>query len=201
MRVTEFEQRTEGWFQARLGCPSASSFHRLITSTGKPAATAMAYIDELVAERITGKQASVYVSEAMQRGTDLEPLAKEVYELVSGESVFDIGFCKHDDLEAGCSPDGLVGDNGLLEIKCPMAHTMVGYLRAGNKLPSKYKAQVQGQMWITDRDSCDFLCYHPDMTLLLVRVERDQEFIDKLAEQVEMACALIEKSAQDFMAG
>jgi putative phage-type endonuclease len=200
MRVTEFEQRTEGWFQARLGKPSASSFHKLITPTGKPSASAMSYVDELVAERITGKQANVFVSEAMQRGTDLEPLAKEVYELISGESVFDIGFCLHDDLEAGCSPDGLVGDHGLLEIKCPMGNTMVSYLRAGNVLPSTYIPQVQGQMWITNRDSCDFLCYHPDMTLLLVRVERDQEFIDKLAEQVEMACALIEKSAQDFMA-
>jgi len=137
----------------------------------------------------------------MQRGTDLEPLAKEVYELVSGESVFDIGFCKHDDLEAGCSPDGLVGDNGLLEIKCPMAHTMVGYLRAGNKLPSKYKAQVQGQMWVTHREWCDFMAYHPDMTLLLVRVERDQEFIDKLESEVIKACETIEKSTHDFMAG
>jgi predicted phage-related endonuclease len=203
MRVTEHEQRTEGWFQARLGKPSASSFHKLITPTGKPSASAMSYVDELVAERITGKQANVFVSDAMQRGTDLEPLAKEVYELISGESVFDIGFCLHDDLEAGCSPDGLVGDNGLLEIKCPMAHTMVGYLRAGNVLPSKYIPQVQGQMWITgeEKEWCDFLAYHPDMTLLMVRVERDQEFIDKLAEQVKMACALIEKSAQDFMAG
>jgi hypothetical protein len=66
MRVTEFEQRTEGWFQARLGKPSASSFHKLITPTGKPSASAMSYVDELVAERITGKQANVFVSEAMQ---------------------------------------------------------------------------------------------------------------------------------------
>jgi putative phage-type endonuclease len=201
MRVTEFEQRTEGWFQARLGKPSASSFHKLITPTGKPSASAMSYVDELVAERITGKQANVFVSEAMQRGTDLEPLAKEVYELISGESVFDIGFCLHDDLEAGCSPDGLVGDHGLLEIKCPMGNTMVSYLRAGNVLPSTYIPQVQGQMWVTDREWCDFMAYHPDMTVLLVRVERDQEFIDKLVEQVEMACALSEKLVKDFMAG
>ena len=200
MRVTEHEQRTEGWFQARLGCPSASSFHKLITPTGKPSASAMSYVDELVAERITGKQADVFTSPAMHRGTDLEPLAKEVYELISGESVFDIGFCLHDEIEAGASPDGLVGDHGLLEIKCPMAHTMVGYLRAGNVLPSKYIPQVQGQLLITGREWCDFMAYHPDMTVLLVRVERDQGFIDNLQQQIKMACALIEKSTQDFMA-
>jgi putative phage-type endonuclease len=201
MRVTEHEQRTEGWFQARLGKPSASSFHKLITPTGKPSASAMSYVDELVAERITGKQANIFVSEAMQRGTDLEPLAVEVYELINDCKVFDIGFCLHDELEAGASPDGLVGDDGLLEIKCPVGNTMVSYLRAGNVLPSKYIPQVQGQLWITDREWCDFMAYHPDMTVLLVRVERDQEFIDKLAEQVEMACALSEKLVKDFMAG
>jgi|TARA_R110000765_G_C18870374_1_gene601001 predicted phage-related endonuclease len=203
MRVTEFEQRTEGWFQARLGKPSASSFHKLITPTGKPSASAMSYVDELVAEKITGKQANVFVSEAMQRGADMEPEAMKTYKLIrDSDDVYDIGFCLHDTMEAGASPDALVGNHGLLEIKCPMAHTMVGYLRAGNVLPSKYIPQVQGQMWITgeEKEWCDFLCYHPDMKLLLVRVERDQEYIDKLAEQVEMACALIEKSAQEFLA-
>tara|TARA_R110000772_G_scaffold48018_2_gene109507 strand:- start:650 stop:1255 length:606 start_codon:yes stop_codon:yes gene_type:complete len=200
MRVTEFEQRTEGWFHARLGRPSASSFHKLITPTGKPAASADSYINDLIAEKITGRQASVFVNDAMQRGTDLEPLAKEVYELVADENVFDIGFCLHDTIEAGASPDGLVGDDGLLEIKCPMGNTMVSYLRAGNKLPSKYIPQVQGQLWITDRDWCDFLAYHPDMTILLVRVERSASYIEKLEAEVSRACDTIEKSTKQFMA-
>ncbi len=201
MRVTEHEQRTEGWFQARLGCPSASSFNKLITSTGRPAATANTYINELIAEKVTGKQASTFVSEAMQRGIDLEPLAVEVYELVSGEKVSEIGFCKHDTLEAGASPDGLLSaGDGVLEIKCPMANTMVSYLRDGNKLPSKYVAQVQGQMWITGAKWADFLAYHPDFTLLLVRVERDDDFIAKLEVEVTKAYEIIEKSAKDLMA-
>ena len=200
MRVTEHEQRTEGWFQARLGKPSASSFHKLITPTGKPAASADSYINDLIAERITGRQASVFVSDAMQRGTDLEPLAVEVYELINDCKVFDIGFCLHDEIEAGASPDGLVGDVGLLEIKCPLGNTMVSYLRAGNVLPSKYIPQVQGQLWITDREWCDFMAYHPDMTVLLVRVERDQEYIDKLEAEVIKACETIQKSTKDFMA-
>ena len=200
MRVTEHEQRTEGWFQARLGKPSASSYHKLITPTGKPAASADSYINDLIAERITGRQASVFVSDAMQRGTDLEPLAVEVYELINDCKVFDIGFCLHDEIEAGASPDGLVGDVGLLEIKCPLGNAMVSYLRAGNVLPSKYIPQVQGQLWITGREWCDFMAYHPDMTVLLVRVERDQEYIDKLETEVIKACETIQKSTKDFMA-
>jgi len=200
VRVTEYEQRTEGWYQARLGCPSASGFHKLITPTGKPSSSADSYIDALIAERITGRETVVFVTEAMQRGTELEPIGKAVYELINDCSVFDIGFCLHDDMDAGASPDGLVGDYGLLEIKCPMGHTMVSYLRAGNVLPSKYIPQVQGQLWITGREWCDFVAYHPDMTILLVRVERDQKYIDKLEAEVTKACEIISESTKKFMA-
>jgi len=81
-----------------------------------------------------------------------------------------------------------------------MGHTMVSYLRAGNVLPSKYIPQVQGQLWITGREWCDFVAYHPDMTILLVRVERDQKYIDKLEAEVTKACEIISESTKKFMA-
>ena len=199
MRVSEHEQRTEGWFAERLGKPTASNFHRIITPTGKSAAGADTYINELVAELITGKSVPVPVTEAMQRGTDLEPEARDVYKLITGQDVFEIGLCLHDDLDCGASPDGLVGDDGLLEIKCPIASTMVGYLRDGDdKLPSKYIPQCQGQLWITGRKWLDFVAYHPDMRIVMARVERDEAYIELLEEYVAAVCKTIKKASKNF---
>lgn len=201
MRVSEFEQRTEGWFAERLGKPTASSFHRLITPTGKKCSSADNYINELVAERITGKQTSTFTSEAMQRGADMEPEARSTYELITSKKVSDIGLCLHDILDCGASPDGLIDDGkGVLEIKCPMQHTMVGYLRAGDVLPGKFIPQVQGQLWITGLEYCDFLAYHPEMKVLLAQIQRDEEYIEKLAIEVGIACLLINEKAQEFLA-
>lgn len=192
MRICVYEQGTEGWLRDRLGCPSGSSFAKLITATGKPSTSAEGYINQLIAERLMNNMASeIKVTEWMQRGTELEPEARSFYEFASGNDVDEIGFCKHDVLECGVSPDGLIGDNGLLEIKCPAPSTHVGYLR-GNKLPSTYKQQVMGQLWITEREWCDFVSYHPDMPALIVRVERDEEYISLLAAEVEKACEAIQ---------
>ena len=183
MIVLPHEQRSEGWFAARLGLPTASQFGRIITATGKKSAQFDGYANQLIAERITGEITQVTITEAMQRGTDLEPQARAWYELATGETVEEVGLCLHDHINCGASPDGLVGDHGLLEIKCPMAKTMVEYLRDG-VLPSAYVPQVQGQLWITDREWCDFLAWHPAMKPLTVKVERDEKFIEKLAELV-----------------
>ena len=199
MRVSAHEQRTEGWFAERLGKPTASSFHRIITPTGKSAAGTDSYINELVAELITGKRVEIPVTPAMQRGIDLEPKARQTYELITGQDVFEIGLCLHSDLDCGASPDGLVGNDGLLEIKCPIASTMVGYLRDGDdKLPSKYIPQCQGQLWITGRKWLDFVAYHPDMRIVMARVERDEAYIELLEEYVTAACKTIQRAAETF---
>ena len=199
MRVSAHEQRSEGWFAERLGKPTASSFHRIITPTGKSAAGTDSYINELVAELITGKRVEIPVTPAMQRGIDLEPDARQTYEFITGQDVFDIGLCLHDDLDCGASPDGLVGDDGLLEIKCPIASNMVGYLRDGDdKLPSKYIPQCQGQLWITGRKWLDFVAYHPDMRIVMARVERDEAYIELLEEYVTAACKTIQRAAETF---
>lgn len=185
MRVVECEQGSLEWLQARLGVPSASSYSKLITSAGKASAQSDVYINQLVAERITGEPSFFQVTDPMQRGMDLEPDARISYEMESGRLVEQVGFLKHDTLEAGASPDGLIGDTGGLEIKCPSPHTHVEYLRSG-RLPTKYFQQVQGCLWISGRDWWDFMSYHPKMEPLIVRVFRDEVFIKALE------CAVIE---------
>lgn len=196
MRICIYEQGTEGWLRDRLGCPSGSNFSKLITSTGKPSTSAEGYINQMIAEKLMNNMASeVKVTEWMTRGTELEPQARSFYEFASGNDVVEVGFCKADDWEYGVSPDGLVNDDGLLEIKCPAPSTHVGYLKS-NKLPSTYKQQVMGQLLVTERQYCDFMSYHPDMPALIVRVERDEPYIDLLRIELEKACEQIERDYQ-----
>ena len=197
MRIIECEQGTPEWLQARLGCPSASSYAKLITSAGKASAQSDAYINQLVAEKITGDSTFFQITDPMQRGMDLEPDARTAYEMESGNLVDQVGFLKHDTLEAGASPDGLIGENGGLEIKCPMPHTHVEYLRAG-KLPAKYFQQVQGCLWISGRDWWDFMSYHPKMEPLIVRVFRDEVFIKALECAVIDATIMIDLLTMKF---
>ena len=197
MRLIPHEQRSPEWFQARLGIPTASNFDRLITSTGKPSASADGYINQLVAERVTGAAVEVKVTEAMQRGTDLEPEARSLFEFVTDLVVTEAPLCLHDILDAGASPDAFIGDDSLLEIKCPSGHTHVEYLRDGC-LPSKYIAQVQGQLWITGKVKAHFLSYHPDFKPLMVVVPRDEMFIAKLEAEVVKATNKIGELVKEF---
>jgi len=192
MRILGYEQGSQAWLDSRLGCPSGSGFDKLVTSTGKPSTSAEGYINQLIAEKLTDRSTEVKVTEWMQRGTELEPLARNFYELASGNDVQEIGFCKHDTLECGVSPDGLIGTDGALEIKCPSPQVHVSYLR-GDKLPTKYVQQCQGVLWICEREWLDFVSYNELMPALIVRVFRDQDFIKALETEVTKACNLIEK--------
>jgi len=170
-------------------------FGKIITTQGKWSTQADAYINQLVAEKLTGEQTYVYQNEHMARGTELEPEAREMYEFIKEVEVSEVGFCLHDTLDAGCSPDGLIAEDGGLEIKCPAPATHVEYLKAG-VLPSKYKQQVMGCLWITGREWWDFVSYHPTMKTLIVRVERDEEYITALEECVTKAVDLINESVE-----
>ena len=197
MRIDQNEQGSPEWLASRLGIPSASMFAKLVTTKGIWSASADAYINQLVAERLTGEREEVFQSHHMLRGTDLEPDARDLYSLMSDAEVTEVGFCLHDTLSAGCSPDGLIGDDGGLEIKCPAPSTHVEYLRGG-VLPSKYKQQVMGCLWITGREWWDFVSYHPTMKPLIVRVERDEEYIAALEKCVTKAVNLIEENVEKF---
>lgn len=198
MRILPHEQRTEGWYAARRGVPTASSFGRLITPTGKRAASADSYIDELIAEKLTGESKFFPTTAAMQYGIATEPKAREYYEFMYDAKVIEIGLCLHDTIDAGASPDGLIeGAAGIIEIKCPQPHTMVKYWREYEKnprMPQEYKAQVQGQLWITESEFCDFLCYAENIKPLLIRVKRDEDFIKSLEEIVTDAVESINEN-------
>jgi hypothetical protein len=131
----------------------------------------------------------------MERGNELEPRARDYYELATGNTVVETGFCLNDKYNYGVSPDGLIGDNGGIEIKCPSPPVHVAYLRAG-VLPTKYKQQVQGCLLVTEREYWDFLSYHPSMPAMLVRVERDDDYIELLQAEVEKACETIQTQYQ-----
>lgn len=194
MKIINVEQRSPEWFAARLGVPSASNFGKVITPGGKKSTQVEGYLNRLVADILTGRSEQMEPNEAMQRGTELEPEARAYYELIAGR-VEEVGFCIHDD-GFGCSPDGVVGD-GLLEIKCPLAHTQVEVLRDG-VIPSIYIPQVQGQMLVMDKQWCDFLSYHPDMKPLLVRVERDAKFCALLHEVLKELVENIKINVEAF---
>lgn len=190
MIILNDEQGTEAWRLSRLGKPSASGFSKLITRTGKPSTSAANYINQLIYEKLSGEITETHTSDAMLRGTELEPLARENYELITDSTVVEVGFITDDDNGYGCSPDGLVGDGGL-EIKCPLGATMVKYLRDPQELVKAYWQQIQGCMWVTGREWWDAFAFHPSTKHVLVRVERDNEYIEKMAEQVLAAVKTI----------
>ena len=197
LRILEAEQGTQEWLDARLGRPSASQFYKLITTSGKPSASADDYISEMIAERITGEREPIFVNEWMQRGTELEPEARATYEFMHGVDVQEVGFILDDSSEFGCSPDGLINDDGGVEFKCPSPKNHIAWSRKG-VCPSKHYAQVQGCLYITGREWWDFMSYHPDMKPFVVRVERDEKFIKKLAEQISLAVEEIKSEVRNL---
>lgn len=183
------QQRTEGWYQERLGIPTASSFNKLITSTGKPSSQAQTYINQLIAEAVTGNRPEQITTPAIERGIALESEAIEWYTLLTDRTVEETGFWRHPEIDCGASPDGLVGE-GLLEVKCPINSTQVATLRK-KTVPSQYVPQIQGQMWVLNKPWVDFLSYSNELPPFLVRVTRDEPYIAKLAEEVAKASAAV----------
>jgi putative phage-type endonuclease len=179
------EQRTDDWFAARLGSATASRMNDALA--GPDTAARRNYLIQLVTERLTGQQQESFSSAAMQRGVDLEPVARMAYEAKHG-FVDKAGFYKHPTIEwFGASPDGLVGDEGLVEIKVPNSITHVDYILEG-KVPTKYKRQMLAQLSCTGRKWCDFVSFDdrlPEhLQLFVVRFEPKPEEIAKLEQGV-----------------
>ena len=177
------------WLMDRCGKVTASRFKDVLATlaNGKPAKAREDYLYEIVIERLTGQPTDHYISKPMQDGIEREPFARMRYEAESGAIVEEVGFMPHPELEGvGGSPDGLVGADGLIEIKCPTAATHLRTLLDG--MPSDHAAQIQGLLWITGRKWGDFVSYYPDLPkpldVYIKRVERDEEYIGKLAAAV-----------------
>jgi putative phage-type endonuclease len=187
--MVEIRQGTPEWFQARLGYVTASRVADVVarTKTGWGASRAN-YMAQLIAERLTGVVAESYTNAAMQWGTETEPQARAAYAFYRDADVTEVGFVLHPTIgEAGASPDGLVGDDGLVEIKCPETKTHIDTL-LGQEVPGKYVIQMQWQMACTGRKWCDFVSFDPRlpeaMSLFVKRVERDDEHIAELEREV-----------------
>lgn len=185
------EQRSEEWYQARLGKATASSFDRVMAN--KTTEMYRGYKTELIMERLYGLNAphlaDQYDNKHMAWGRDNEPLARLAYMLKTKNKVEETGFHEHKSLAAGASPDGLIGAKKGLEIKCPTTAVHLYTLRTG-KVPSKYISQVQGQMYICGFDSVDFVSFDPRLPtnaqMIIIPVKRDNSYIEILEEKLKV---------------
>lgn len=199
------EQGTPEWHAMRLGKATASRIRDIIATTKSGVSASRAgYLAELVAERLTGEAGDNYSSPAMQRGNELEPAARSVYEFQHDVTVDQVSFIDHPVIVmTGASPDGLVGTDGLVEIKCPGAAKHLSSLM-GSSIDGHYITQMQWQMACTGRAWCDFVSYNPsfphDMQLHVRRVERVDETIAQLEEKVAAFLAEVGETVANLRA-
>lgn len=192
------------WLAERAGHATASRFKDVLAKikTGE-AATRRAYRLQLVTERLTSLPVESYENAAMKWGIAQEPFARQSYEEQKGVIVEQVGFIKHPSVEwCGGSPDGLVDADGMIEIKCPYVSTVhVETLMGG--MPQEHRAQIQGNLWILDRQYCDFISFDPRMPeglqLYVERIERDDEYIEKLSKEVDAFLSEVMKMYQHLV--
>ena len=184
------DQRTPEWFARRCAKVTASRVADVLarTKTGFSASRA-AYMADLVVEALTGKTKEGFTSAAMQRGIDIEPLARERYSVKTGHLVDQIDFVDHPTIaNAGCSPDGLIGDDMIVEFKAPETHTHFEYIET-KVIPVRYYAQIQFQLACTGRQKADFVSFDDrvpeNLQLLIVPVNRDVNYIAAMEKEIE----------------
>lgn len=201
MNFQSIKQGTLEWHMARLGIATASNFGAILAKGrgGEESAIRKQYKARLIVERLTGKPLESFATDAMRIGIEREPLARLAYEEETGEVVNEVGFFRHPSMAAGCSPDGLIGDSGIIEIKSPTLAVHLDYLKLGAE-PSTYTAQIQGQLWITGREWASFVSYNPDfpehLQLIVRRIQRDEIYIAKLESEVEQFLDEVEAETQ-----
>lgn len=183
------EQKSDEWYSARVGKVTASRVADVVAKTKSGySASRDNYMAQLVCERLTNKPAESYSNAAMQWGTETEPLARAAYEAKMDVLVDEVGFIDHPTIVmSGASPDGLVGEDGLIEIKCPNTSTHIDTLLS-QTVPKKYADQIFWQMACTGRQWCDFVSYDPrlpaDLQLFIKRIPRDDQYIKLLETEV-----------------
>lgn len=186
--ITEIEQGSEEWLALRAGKVTASRFSDVMAKGrgGAPSKTRDSYMKQLAAEILTGQPEEMYSNKYMEWGNECEPQARSMYEFNHDREVNQVAFIEHNDF-VGVSPDGLIGSDGLIEIKCPKTTTQIDYYLSG-KFPSKYEAQVQGQLMVSNREWCDFVSFDPRIngsaSYFEVRVYRDEKYIAELDNQI-----------------
>jgi len=197
MIIYDCKQGEPEWFKARMGVITSSDFSKIITpKTMKLSSSHDMIANKVVAQRITGEDETDFTGNKWtERGHELEPEAASMYELINEVETTTIGFATRDDGLVGCSPDRFVGDQGGLEIKCPAAHTHLASFFA-NSIADDHKCQVQGCLLITGFKWWDVMSYHPNFPPSIIRVERDEEFIDALDKALALTLVKIEEKLE-----
>lgn len=197
------EQRTEDWFAERAGKATASGIYKIMARTKSgPGAERANYMADLITERLTGQSIGGFTSGPMLWGIETEPQARSMYSLTSGLDVEETGFWQHPTIaQSGASPDGLVGTDGLVEIKCPNTATHIATLR-GAPIDRKYVLQMQWKMACTGRDWCDFVSFDPrlpdEMQIHSRRVARDSELLTEIEAEVTAFLAEVEQAVTEL---
>jgi hypothetical protein len=196
------EQGTPEWHALRLGIPTSSEFDKIVTpKEGKLSKSAAPYMHWLLASWIVGKPLETFESDHMQHGKEFEPEARRAFAFDTDLEVSDIGFITNDAGTIGASPDGLVGENATLELKCPQPQTHVGYM-VTRALDDKYRCQVQGQLYVAEREIAYVQSYCPGLPSVIIKVGRDEKFIGELAPAldsfVEIMLRTREKLEQEY---
>jgi hypothetical protein len=186
MLIIECEQRSDQWFAERLGKPSASRFHEILTPGGQVSDQRKKYMYKLAAQTISGRNAEEYQSAAMQTGTEREEESRMFYEMLYGVEVKQVGLIFPDDKKQYlCSPDGIMPEiRRGLELKNVEPHTQIETLVRG-VMPTKHIPQVQGSMLVTGFESWHFMSFSPGLPPLIIEVQRDSSYIAALAGELE----------------
>lgn len=179
------EQGTPEWFSARSGMPTASEFHTVMAKGrgGEDSITRRKYMLTLLGERMTGEVVEGYSNGHMERGKLMEAEARDLYQFRTGNELRLAGIFVNDEIGAGASPDSVIAEDGLVEVKTKLPHLQLELLLTGG-LPPEHKAQVQGQMLVTGRQWVDFVSYWPKLPIHIVRVERDDAYLTTLAQAI-----------------
>lgn len=186
--IDSFEQRSPQWFEARLGSPGASSISNIITTSGELSKSREGYLYQLAAEKVSGKCDERFMSKDMQNGTDREDASRSLFEMIYDVDVRQVGIVYKDERKLyHVSPDGLIGDNSILEMKNPIGKTAVKYLLK-KKVPSEYFAQCQMSLYVAERQLLYFMSAYDGLPPLIIEVHRDEAFIKKLAQALDDFC-------------
>jgi hypothetical protein len=190
-------QGTTEWLSVRAGIPTASCFDKIITPKGKPSTQAEKYMHKLIAEKLMGHPVIEFTGPWLERGKELEADAAAYYESMREVTCERVGFVTNDAGTIGASPDRLIGEDGLLELKVPSEHTHVAYMLT-RAVDAEYYPQVQGQLWVTGRKWLDIMSYSPEMPPVIIRVERDEKYIAIMAAAVTTFSEHLEMMAADL---
>lgn len=200
MIIHDVQQGTREWLDLRAGIPTASQFDLIITPGGEESKSQERYMLTLLAERIMNHPVTEHMSMWMERGSQMESDAVKFYEFQKDTETVPVGFITNDAQTIGASPDRLVGEDGLLEIKVPAEWTHMSYLLTTGGAYKAYKVQVQGQLWVTGRQWVDVLSFHPELPPALIRIERDESYIAKLEKFVTAFSVKLEEQFREVVA-